>query len=95
MLGIFFFTFKGLDHNFELMKESSVSNGPAFLWQVQIQTIHNGLNDIIQIKKKGVKNDTLLMYTLWYEYSYDFDAQSDFGKNFVAKKLVRWSHSYL
>ena len=38
-------------------------------------------------KKKGVTyTDTLLIYTLWCEFSNDSDAQSDFGKNFVKKK---------
>ena len=39
--------------------------------------------------------DTLLIYTFWYEFSNDFDAQSDFGKDFVSEKLVSWNHSYL
>ena len=35
--------------------------------------------------------DTLLIYTLWYESSNDFDAQSDFGKFFVTKNLLTWT----
>ena len=30
--------------------------------------------------------DILLKYILWYEFSKDFDAQSDFDKNYVPKK---------
>ena len=30
--------------------------------------------------------DTLI--TLWYEFKNDFDAQGDFGKKFVTKKLL-------
>ena len=57
------------------------------MWQKQIQTIEYGLDDTIRIKKKGVTyTDTLLIYTLWCEFSNDSDAQSDFGKNFVKKK---------
>ena len=54
-----------------------------FLWQTQIQTIKYGLND-----KETSYIDTELIYTLWYEFSNDFDAQSDFGKNFVTKNLL-------
>ena len=32
--------------------------------------------------------DTLLSYTLWYEFSNDFDAQSDFWKKIVIKNLL-------
>ena len=30
-----------------------------------------------------------IIYILWYEFLNDLDAQSDFDKNFVAKKLVK------
>ena len=33
--------------------------------------------------------DILLKYTLCYEFLNDLDAQSDFDKNFVPKKLVK------
>ena len=33
--------------------------------------------------------DILLKYILWYEYFNDLEAQSDFDKNFVTKKLVK------
>ena len=33
--------------------------------------------------------DTLLIYTLWYEFSNDFDARSNFSKKIVREKLVR------
>ena len=36
--------------------------------------------------------NNLLKYILWYEICNDFDAQSDFGKNFVTKK---WLLSYI
>ena len=39
--------------------------------------------------------DTWLIYTLWYWFSKDFNAQSDFGKIYVTRKLVPWSHFYL
>ena len=32
-------------------------------------------------------------YTLYYEFSTDFDAQSKFSKSFVRKKLARQNHS--
>ena len=48
----------------------------------------NRLYDMIRIKKKEFYIDALLIYTLWYEFSNDFDAQSDFGNNFVPKKLA-------
>ena len=32
--------------------------------------------------------DILLKYNLWYEFLNGLDAQSNFDKNFVAKKLV-------
>ena len=38
--------------------------------------------------------DTLLKYILWYKFLNDLDAQSDFGKNVVTKKPVKWNHSY-
>ena len=39
--------------------------------------------------------DILLKYILWYEFFNDLDVQSDFDKNFVTKKVVKWNHSYL
>ena len=39
-------------------------------------------------KKERIYIDTLIIYTLWYEFQNDFDAQRDFGKNFVTKKLL-------
>ena len=33
--------------------------------------------------------DILLKYILWYEFSIDLNAQSDFDKYFVTKKLVK------
>ena len=39
--------------------------------------------------------DILLKYVLWYEFLNDLDVQSDFDKNFVTKKVVKWNHSYL
>ena len=33
--------------------------------------------------------DILLKYTLWREFLNDLDAQSDFDKNIVTKKLVK------
>ena len=33
--------------------------------------------------------DILLKYILWYDFLNDLDAQSDFDKNFVTKKLVK------
>ena len=38
--------------------------------------------------------DILLKYILWYNFLNDLDAQSDFDKSFVTKKLVKWNHSY-
>ena len=42
-------------------------------------------------KKEVTYIDTLLIYTLWYDFSNDFDAQSDFGKYFSQKKLASWN----
>ena len=58
---------------------------------MQIQTIKCGLNDTKRIKKETSYIDTLLFHTLWYEFSNDFDAQSDFGKIFVKKNLLTWT----
>ena len=33
--------------------------------------------------------DILLKYILWYEFLKELNAQSDFDKKFVAKKLVK------
>ena len=46
-------------------------------------------------KKETSCVDTLLIYAIWYEFSNDFDAQSDFGKFFVKKKSTNLDHSYL
>ena len=35
-------------------------------------------------------NDILLKYIHWYDFLNDLDTQSDFDKNFVAKKLVKY-----
>ena len=56
---------------------------------MQIQTIKYGLDDTKRIKKSYI--DTLLIYTLFYEFSNDFNAQSDFGKIFVTKHLLTWT----
>ena len=37
-----------------LAKAQFIYNGPAFLWQTQIQTMEYGLNDAIRIKKNTV-----------------------------------------
>ena len=37
--------------------------------------------------------DILLIYTLWFEFWNDSDAQRDFI--IVTRKLVHWNHSYL
>ena len=60
-----------------------------FFGQTQIQTIKYGLNDTKRIKNKQV---TLILYsfTPWYDFSRDFDAQSNFGK-----KFTHLEHSYL
>ena len=55
---------------------------------MQIQTIRYGLYDTKRIKKETNYIDTLPIYTLSYELSNDFDAQSDFGKIFVTKNLL-------
>ena len=35
--------------------------------------------------------DTLIIYTVCYEVSTDFDAQSDFGKILVTQNLLTWT----
>ena len=64
--------------------------GPDFLLQTQIQTTNYGLPPkwYNTDKKEWSNIDILLIYTLWYEFLKDFDAQSDFGKNFIREKLV-------
>ena len=37
-------------------------------------------------RKEIIYMDTLIIYTLWYEFLNDFDAQRDFGKRFETKK---------
>ena len=42
-------------------------------------------------KKETSYIDALLLYTLQYEFSNDFDAQSDFGKIFVTKLFTSFN----
>ena len=35
--------------------------------------------------------DILLKYILWYEFLNNLDAQSDFDKNIVTKRLVKFT----
>ena len=44
--------------------------------------------NMIKFKKERSFINALFIYTLLYEFSNDFDAQSDFGKNFVTKNLL-------
>ena len=44
--------------------------------------------------KKPSYIDTLLIYTLWYEFSNDFETQSNFRKGFVTKISTQLDHSY-
>ena len=37
----------------------------------------------------------LLKYILWHKFLNDLDAENDFDKKFVTKKLVNLSYSYL
>ena len=37
----------------------------------------------------------LLKYILWYEFLNDLDAQSNFDKSFVTKKMINYNHSYI
>ena len=46
---------------------------------------------MIRNGKKPFYIDNLLIYTLWYQFSNGFDAQSDFGKIFVTKNLLTWT----
>ena len=39
--------------------------------------------------------DTLLKYILGHEFLNDLDAQSDFDKHVITKKVVKQNHSYL
>ena len=57
------------------------------MWQTQIQTIEYGFDDM-KHKKEPSYIDTLLIYTLWYEFSNDLDAESDFGKISVTNNLT-------
>ena len=64
----------------------NVSKRLAFLWDMQIWTIRYGIYDMIL--KKSIYIYTLLICTLWYEFSNDLEGHSDFGKNIVRKS---WS----
>ena len=44
-------------------------------------------------KKETSYIDTLLIYTLWYEFSNVFVAKSDFGKKEIHKKITHLEHS--
>ena len=46
-------------------------------------------------KKERGYIHTLVIYTLRYKFSNHFDDQNCFGKDFVTKKVVPVSHSYL
>ena len=72
--------FLGVEHN-------QFKKGPAFLWHL---TIEYGPKSYDKDKKDRTFIDTLLVYTLWYDFWNDFDAQSDF-----TKKLVLWNHTFL
>ena len=48
----------------------------------QLNMIHTDKEEIISI-------ETLLIYTLWYIFSNDFDTQSDFGKKASQKSRLR------
>ena len=67
---------KELEHN--LFK--NVSKKSLFLWQKQIQAIEYGPNDAIRIKKEASYFDTLLIYTLWYEFLTILMPTSDLAK---------------
>ena len=69
----------------------NISMWVTFLWQAQIQKIKYGLNDTKRINKGTSYIDTLVIYTIWYEFSNDFDAQRNFGKIFVTKNLLTWN----
>ena len=49
---------------------------------MQIKTTEYGFNE------ESSFVDSIVIYTLWYEISNNFDGQSDFGKIFVTKILV-------
>ena len=46
-------------------------------------------------KKETSYTDTLLIYTLWYEFSNDCDAQSVLCKQKFHKKSTHLDHSYI
>ena len=57
--------------------------------QTQIQTTKYGHNETKSIKNKLRSYiDFLLIYTLWYEFSNDFDAQSDFCSGYLQKEAT-------
>ena len=75
-----------LEHN--LFKNASKES--FFLW-TQIQTIAYayGLNECDTDKKEASYIiDTLLIYTLWYQFQTIWISTSDFGKNFATKNLL-------
>ena len=85
-LFIFSGMLQGLTIDPRLLVEHSlfknVSSGPAFCDKMQIVRLNMAslIIDTIRIKKKEV---ILILYTFWYEFTNDFDAQNDFGKFFV------------
>ena len=69
-----------------------ISNWPPCLWQTQIQMLEYGLNDTIRFRQNERNYiDTLLIYTLWYDFSNDYDAYTNFDHIFVTKKLSSWN----
>ena len=52
-------------------------------------------NDTKWIRKETSYIHTLLVSILWFEFSNNFDAKSDFGKIVVTKKSTHLDHSYL
>ena len=80
----------GLEHNLF----TNVSEGTAFLWQTQIQTINHGLYDMIRIKSKE------LLFILYSFTPSDINFQSILMPKvilaqFLSQKLVSLHHSYL
>ena len=83
--------FLGVEHN-------QFKKGPAFLWHL---TIEYGPKSYDKDKKDRTFIDTLLVYTLWYDFWNDFDAQSDLEPYFseicfrIRKFFTPWPHHYI
>ena len=70
----------------------NVSDGSAFLWLKQIQTIEYGLNDTISTKRNNVYRYFTPLYPLIWIFKQSWCPKA-FWNVFVTNTLVPWNHS--